>query len=178
MTQSQALAASLQAVSVHAPEGRASVDRAAERLGIDWLAVLAARQPFMSQAQCRGLRDMGFTLGAHGAAHRRFGELDADARAYELAESVGFLRTAFGLDRVAFAFPHSHRGLDKAWMAERLAVKDGPAIFFGTGGFAPNDRALVHRIGLDRPVGEGDPFDVAARIAGAYRRAAEKYGAV
>lgn len=170
--------ASLQAASIHTPEGRAVVDRAAETLNIDWQAVLAAQRPFMSRAQCRALRDMGFSLGAHGASHRRFAELNIDARARELATSVGFLRTTFGLDRVAFAFPHSQRGVDKAWMADRLGAEDGPSIFFGTGGFAPNDRVLVHRVGLDRPAGEAGAFDVAVLIAGAYRRAVEKYGGI
>ena len=170
------LAASLAAASTHAAEGRAAVDHAAARLGVDWRAVLAARRPFLSEAQCRDLRDWGFTLGAHGASHRRFAELDGDARARELAESVGFLRTRFGLEHVAFAFPHSQRGVDKAWMAARLAAEDGPSIFFGTGGFAPNDRVLVHRVGLDRPAGEAGAFDIAALIARAYRRGVEKYG--
>ena len=170
------LAAALRAASIHTSEGRAAIDRAAETLSVDWRAVLAERRPYMTGEECRALLEMGFTLGAHGASHRKFVELDADARSRELAASVDFLKSAFGVERPAFAFPHSHEGVEKDWMAERLAADAGPAIFFGTGGYAPGDRVLVHRVGFDRPPGDGGAFDIGARIARAYRRAADKYG--
>lgn len=170
------LAAALRALSIHGAEGRTAIDRAAAALGVDWRAVLAERRPYMTREECRALLDMGFTLGAHGASHRKFVELDADGRARELAASVDFLKSAFGVERPAFAFPHSHEGVEKRWMAERLAAEAGPSIFFGTGGYVPGDRVLVHRVGFDRPPGDGGAFDIGGRIAHAWRRAADKYG--
>jgi peptidoglycan/xylan/chitin deacetylase (PgdA/CDA1 family) len=165
----------LRTASVHTPEGRRAVDEAARVLDIDWQAVLATERPFLSREQGRSLREMGFTLGAHGVTHRRLADLDDDARIREVAASVAFARDAFGLDQVAFAFPHGDRGIDACWMAERLAADPRLALFFGTGGFAPSGRALVHRVALDRPLGDDGPFDIAALIAGAFSRAAAKY---
>lgn len=165
----------LREVSVHAPEGRNLVDRAADILEVDWPAVLAAERPFMTKAECRGLLDMGFSLGAHGVSHERFAELDDPSRAREVTASIDFMQSAFGLDRVAFAFPHSHRGVDRGWMSDRLSTDARLSIFFGTGGFAPNDRVLVHRVGLDRPLRDTAPLDIAELIAAAYRRADAPY---
>lgn len=170
----RALCEALREASVHAPEGRSLVDRAARTLEVDWQAVLAAERPFMTRAACRSLLDMGFSLGAHGASHERFAELDEPSRTREVTASIDFMQDAFGLDRVAFAFPHSHRGVDRGWMNDRIADDARLSIFFGTGGFAPNDRALVHRVGLDRPVQDIGPFDVAETISAAYRRARAK----
>jgi peptidoglycan/xylan/chitin deacetylase (PgdA/CDA1 family) len=166
----------LQTVSVHTHEGRRTVDAAACVLEIDWQAVLAAERPFLSREEGRSLREMGFGLGAHGVTHRRLAELDDAARTREVAASVAFMRDAFGLDRVAFAFPHGDRGVDARWMAERLAADPHLSLFFGTGGYAPSGRFMVHRVALDRSLEDDGPFDIAALIAGAFSRAAAKYG--
>ena len=166
----------LRTASVHTPEGRRAVDAAARVLDIDWQAVLVTERPFLSREQGRALRQMGFTLGAHGVTHRRFAELDDATRTREVAASVAFMRDAFGLDQVAFAFPHGDRGVDARWMAERLATDPRLSLFFGTGGFAPSGRFVVHRVALDRPLGDDGAFDIAALIAGAFSRAAAKYG--
>jgi peptidoglycan/xylan/chitin deacetylase (PgdA/CDA1 family) len=166
----------MRTASVHMPEGRRAVDDAARTLGIDWQTVLAAERPFLTRDEGRALCEMGFTLGAHGVTHRRLAELDDGARTREVAESVDFMRDAFGLDQVAFAFPHGDRGVDACWMAERLAADPRLSLFFGTGGFAPGGRTVVHRVALDRPPGDDDPFDIAALIAGAFSRAVAKYG--
>jgi peptidoglycan/xylan/chitin deacetylase (PgdA/CDA1 family) len=125
----------------------------------------------MTQAECRALLGMGFALGAHGRSHDRFAELDGSARIRELTQSLDFMESAFGLSRTAFAFPHSHRGVGRDWMAERMAADARLSIFFGTGGFAPSDSVLVHRVGLDRPPQDEDPFDIASLIAAAYGKA-------
>ena len=166
-----AMRASLRRATVHTAEGRALIDRAARLLGIDWSAVLEARRPYMTRSECRSLLEMGFALGAHGWSHDRFAELDEPNRTRDLARSLDFMQRAFGIARAAFAFPHSHRGVPRDWMAAQLAADARLSIFFGTGGFAPGDRVLIHRVGFDRPVEAEGPFDIGAVIADAYRRA-------
>jgi peptidoglycan/xylan/chitin deacetylase (PgdA/CDA1 family) len=165
-----ALCESLRQASVHTREGRGLVDRAAGILTVDWRSVLADRRPYLTRAECQALLDMGFALGAHGRTHDRFAELDGAARVRDLTRSLDFMEAAFGMERVAFAFPHSHRGVGKDWMAERLAADPRLSIFFGTGGFAPSDSVLVHRVGIDRPLQEEGPFDIASLIARAVQR--------
>ena len=171
-----ALRADLRRATVHAAEGRALIDQAARLLEIDWRAVLEDRRPYMTRSECRSLLEMGFALGAHGWSHDRFAELDEPARAQNLAWSLDFMQSAFGIARSAFAFPHSHRGVPRDWMAAQLTADARLSLFFGTGGFAPGDRVLVHRVGFDRPVDAEGPFDIGAVIAEAYRRAAPAGG--
>jgi peptidoglycan/xylan/chitin deacetylase (PgdA/CDA1 family) len=166
-----ALREALRRASVHTAEGRGLIDHAAGALAVDWRSILAESRPYMTRAECRSLLDMGFALGAHGRSHDRFAELDAAARVRELTQSIDFMETAFGLSRVAFAFPHSHRGVGRDWMVGRLAADPRLSIFFGTKGFAPSDSVLVHRVGFDRPPEADGPFDIAALIAHAWRRA-------
>jgi peptidoglycan/xylan/chitin deacetylase (PgdA/CDA1 family) len=162
----------LRATSVHTPAGRVLVDDAARALAVDWREVLEAERPFLTRAEGQAMLDMGFSLGAHGVTHRRLGALDEAARTEEVAASVGFMRDVFGLDRVAFAFPHGHRGVSEDWMENRLVADKRLSLFFGTGGFAPSGRALVHRVALDRPVDADGPFDIGATIAAAFGRVA------
>ena len=146
----EAIRESLLARSIHTAAGRRSIDAAADALGVDWADVLSAERPFLTHRECRDLQGMGFTLGAHGKTHAKFQFLQAAERDRELRDSLDFMRDGFGLDRVPFCFPHSHDGVGSEWMRDTLASEPGLSLFFSTGGFAPNERHMVNRLGFDR----------------------------
>ncbi len=166
------LCQALRALSVHRAEDCVRLDECAAVLGVTWRAVLEAERPFLTAEQTSALLSDGFSLGAHGTDHTKFARLDATDRGRDLRRSVDFMAETFGLDEVPFAFPHSHKGVAREWMAERLAVDPRLSIFFSTANYAPNDRVMINRVCFDRPVDAAEPLDIGAVLARSFLHSA------
>ena len=173
----QATRESLLACSIHTAAGRQGIDEAAEALGVDWADVLSAERPFLTHGECQTLQEMGFTLGAHGKTHTKFQFLSEAERDRELRDSLDFMQDGFGLDRVAFCFPHSHDGVGLEWMQDTIASEPRLSLFFSTGGFAPNERHMVNRLGFDRTLTAATAahgFNIERKLAQSFTRAQAK----
>jgi peptidoglycan/xylan/chitin deacetylase (PgdA/CDA1 family) len=163
-------------LSVHKSDDCARLDESAEALGVIWQGVLDAKQPFLTAEQAKALLSDGFSLGAHGTDHTKFAHLNETDRRRDLRRSLDFMAETFGLDNVAFAFPHSHKGVTRHWMTEQLAVDPRLSIFFSTANYAPNDRVMVNRVCFDRPVDAAEPLDMGAILARSFLHSAVHHG--
>lgn len=152
-------------LSVHKPEDCVRLDECAEEMGVNWRQVLELEKPFLTVDQAKALLSDGFSLGAHGDDHTRFANLNETDRRRDLRRSLDFMEEAFGLDEIAFCFPHSHKGVTRRWMTEQVAADPRLSIFFSTANYAPNDRVMVNRVCCDRPVGSAEPLDIGAILA-------------
>lgn len=162
----------LRGLSVHAAGDCARLDECAEVMGVNWQDVLDTEQPFLTTEQAKELLSDGFSLGAHGTDHSKFAYLNEPDRRRDLRRSLDFMADAFGLNDIAFAFPHSHKGVTRQWMTEQLAGDRRLSIFFSTANFTPNDRAMVHRVCFDRPVDSTEPFDIGGILARSFLHSA------
>lgn len=162
----------LRRLSVHASDDCARLDECAEAMGVNWQNVLDAGPPFLTTRQAKALRSDGFSLGAHGADHSKFAHLNETDRQHDLRRSLDFMADTFGQTDIAFAFPHSHKGVMRQWMTEQLAADPRLSIFFSTANFTPNDRVMVNRVCIDRPVGSTEPFDIGGILARSFLHSA------
>ncbi len=74
--------------------------------------------------ELRGLRDMGFAVGAHGMTHRRLAGLDESAQRFEIFESKHTLERELDTGVTAFAYPYGS-ALDYDCVSVRLAQEAG-----------------------------------------------------
>lgn len=166
----------LHRLSVHIPADCVRLDECAEALGVNWQEVLDVERPFLTAEQAKALMSDGFSLGAHGTDHTKFAHLNETDRRRDLRRSLDFMAEAFGLDDIAFAFPHSHKGVTRQWMTEQLRTDPRLSIFFSTANFAPNDRVMVNRVCLDRTVGTSKALDIAGLLARSFLHSAVHHG--
>jgi len=168
----------LRRLSVHLPDDCVRMDECADALGVNWPEVLDAERPFLTEGRGKALLSDGFSLGAHGIDHTKFAHLGETDRRRDLRRSLDFMAEAFGLDDIAFAFPHSHKGVTRQWMTEQLRTDPRLSIFFSTANFAPNDRVMVNRVCLDRPMGTSNALDIAGLLARSFLHSAVHHGAL
>lgn len=162
----------LRRLSVHASDDCARLDECAEAMGVSWQDVLDAGPPFLTTRQAKALLSGGFSLGAHGIDHSKFAHLNETDRQHDLRRSLDFMADAFGQTDIAFAFPHSHKGVMRQWMTEQLAADPRLSMFFSTANFTPNDRVMVNRVCIDRPVGSTEPLDIGGILARSFLHSA------
>lgn len=174
----ESICRALRRLSVHTPEDCARLDECAAAMEVDWQDVLSSERPFLTVRQARALQSDGFSLGAHGTDHTKFAHLDDAHRRCDLRCSLDFMADTFGLDDIAFAFPHSHKGVSRQWMTDQL--KDDPrlSIFFSTATYAPNDRIMVNRVCFDRPAGSAAALDMGEILARSFLHSAVHHGAL
>lgn len=168
----EAVCQALRRLSVHSPEDCVRLDECAAAMEVNWQDVLNAERPFLTVEQAKELHADGFSLGAHGTDHTKFAHLNESDRRRDLRRSLDFMAQVFGLDDIAFAFPHSHKGVTRRWMTEQLRLDPRLAIFLSTANYAPNDRAVVNRVCMDRPVGSAEPLDIGGLLARSFLHSA------
>ncbi len=162
----------LRRLSVHIPDDCVRLDECAAAMKVSWQDVLDAERPFLTADQGKELLSDGFSLGAHGTDHTKFAHLNDTDRRRDLRRSLDFMAETFGLDDIAFAFPHSHKGVTRQWMTEQLQTDRRLSIFLSTANFAPNDRVMVNRVCIDRPVGTPEPLDIGGLLARSFLHSA------
>lgn len=174
----QSVGQALRFLSVHLPVDCARLDACAAAMKVDWQDILSAKRPFLTVHQAKALQSDGFSLGAHGTDHTKFAHLDDADRGCDLRRSLDWMAETFGLEDIAFAFPHSHKGVPRQWMTERLADDPRLSIFFSTANYTPNDRVMVNRICFDRPAGTAVALDIAGILARSFLHSAVHHGAL
>ncbi len=172
----ESICQALRRFSVHLPDDCARVDECATAMKVDWQDVLNAERPFLTAQQARALQSDGFSLGAHGTDHTKFAHLDDTDRRRDLRRSLDFMADTFGLDDIAFAFPHSHKGVTRQWMSQQLKDDARLSIFFSTANYAPNDRVMVNRVCFDRPAGTAAALDIGEILARSFLHSAVHHG--
>lgn len=120
-------------------------------MGVDADAWLAENKPFMDEEEIRSLHAAGFTIGAHGVAHRKLGNLTPEEAEREIIESCAYVRDLTGQEVVPFAFPHSGHGLDRGWLADVRRRNPFVGLFFDTKGMRNDAPWVVQRVWAERP---------------------------
>ena len=172
----QTICQAFRRLSVHESDDCARLDECAEALAVNWQEVLDAEEPFLSAEQAKALLFDGFSLGAHGTDHTKFAHLNETDRRRDLRRSLDFMAETFGLDDIAFAFPHSHKGVTRHWMNEQLAADPRLSIFFSTANYAPNDSVMVNRVCFDRSVDAVEPLNMGDILARSFLHSAVHHG--
>ncbi len=168
----------LRRLSVHMPDDCVRLDECAAEMEVNWQDVLNVERPFLTAQQARALHNDGFSLGAHGTDHTKFAHLDDTARRCDLRRSLDFMAETFRLDDIAFAFPHSHKGVTRQWMTEQLEDDPRLSIFFSTANYTPNDRVMVNRVCFDQPAGSATALDIGEVLARSFLHSAVHHGAL
>lgn len=111
---------------------RSRLDELAEMLSLDFDEYLATQRPFMTAGEISSLVAAGFTVGAHSLDHPHYRGLPLREQLRQTRESVTFVRSTFGADLAAFAFPFSDEGVGQPFF-EHAFAKGGLAVSFGSG---------------------------------------------
>lgn len=131
---------------------RAVLDEIARALGIDVSAYLAEVHPYLDGSQVQSLLRQGFTIGAHSIDHPRYELLDLDEQVRQTVGSLREIRARFGLRYGAFAFPHSDRGVSRAFF-DQVRRRSEIDLAFGTSGLRTDEVPWnIQRISLEKPL--------------------------
>jgi peptidoglycan/xylan/chitin deacetylase (PgdA/CDA1 family) len=131
---------------------RATLDRLAELLGVDFEDYLRDVQPYLTSIQVKQLLRQGFSIGAHSIDHPCYSELSMENQLAQTLGSMRQIREIFGVDYGAFAFPHHDRGVSPEFFQAILAsgLID---ITFGTAGMLDrNGGSHRQRASLENPL--------------------------
>lgn len=110
---------------------RGVLEPIAAALGYDLGAYLKNARPYLTSGQVRELLRQGHSIGAHGIDHPRYGDIPLDEQLRQTRESVRFVKTRFGLDYGALAFPSSDTRVSRRFFREIGPEVD---LFFGNRG--------------------------------------------
>jgi peptidoglycan/xylan/chitin deacetylase (PgdA/CDA1 family) len=109
------------------------VEEIAKLMGYDFGAYLKKFKPHLTSEQIRKLLAMGFSIGGHSVDHPAYADLRLEEQLSQTLESVGAVRSQFGLSYGAFAFPHGAAGVSRKFFAKAFATGELD-VSFGTGG--------------------------------------------
>jgi len=148
-----------------------AIDATCKLLGIDIEDFLRTTRPYMTRAQVRSLAADGFTIGAHGTAHRLMGTMsDAEVLAEVLA-STAAVSELVPARAVPFAFPFNGRGVSRDVLAVLRESSPQLGLFFDSTELARDADFVVNRLVVDDPAGApARGSNLPARIRRAYAR--------
>ena len=129
-----------------------TVDLIADTLGINFNDYLKQYEPYLTTSMINQLISDGFAIGAHSIDHPLFMELPLDEQLRQAIESISFVQNRFGLDYSAFAFPHSDRGVTKAFFHNERGHSLAD-VTFGTAGMTEDSEPNNYqRFSLENPL--------------------------
>jgi len=128
-----------------------AINELCERCDVDPVAMLREQRPYMTSNQIRAMADAGFTIGAHGVAHRRLQSMSRREVESDIVESCDRVRYLTDQKKVPFAFPYSGHGLDRGFLADLMRRHDFIELYFDTGGIRRDAAFVVNRVVVDRP---------------------------
>jgi len=150
---------------LHNYDDRDKVDALSKLLDMDWDEILSEMSPYLTKDQVRWLLNQGFTIGSHGLDHTKFSFLDDAQRVNQVEKSVDYLCKNFGMDKIGFSFPNSHKDVSDEWMREMTLKYPAVKIFFSTKKFSNGSDILVNRIGMEEPLDDEFAFaDTSLRV--------------
>ncbi len=109
------------------------LDRAAEKLGIDFMDFLKKQQPYLTSEQVKKLMSGGFSIGAHSHSHAEFWKISAEEQVDEIRKSMAIIDELVKPRVKAFSFPFTDSGVPKQ-VFEAVRNKKICDITFGTAG--------------------------------------------
>jgi peptidoglycan/xylan/chitin deacetylase (PgdA/CDA1 family) len=139
------------------------VERACALLGVE----PEKHEPyFMTRDQVRGLARDGFTVGAHGLAHRSLEGYGLHDVEREIVAACELVRDLTGQSRVPFAFPYSGLAVERAAIADILRRNPLVDLVFDSGCLRRDPSFIVNRVFADTPPRAGSTnLPIALRAA-------------
>jgi peptidoglycan/xylan/chitin deacetylase (PgdA/CDA1 family) len=149
------------------------IDKFCEFLGLDQAAYLQNRPLYLTAAQIRQAFAEGFTIGAHGTAHKKLRLLSSPQLIEsEIVTSCDIIRQITGQKKVPFAFPYTGNGLENAFLADLLRRYEFIELFFDLQGLYRSPPFIVNRLWADLPLGsDKDKANLAYQLRQAWSQA-------
>jgi len=130
------------------------IDAACTCLGVDVLAFLQERRPYMTRDQIAQLHADGFTIGAHTSDHPELGKVsDWNEVRRQVRESCDVVREITGRTRVPFAFPFNGLDLSRNALAALRDEFGDIDLMYDTNNLMKDRSFIVNRIWCDTPQG-------------------------
>lgn len=130
------------------------IDAACGYLGIDVVAFLRERRPYMTREQIAQLHVDGFTIGAHTSDHPVLGEVgDWNEVRRQVRESCDVVREITGRTRVPFAIPFNGLDLSRDALASLRDELGSIDLVYDTNNLMKDRSFIVNRIWCDTPKG-------------------------
>lgn len=132
-------------------QGRLLLDAWAEAIGLDFLAFLSERKPYLDSSQIRAMQAKGFTFGAHSLDHPRYSQIPLEEQIRQTVESLRAVENRFGMTLPAFAFPFTDDGVGLEFFSTVQEKLGAPLLTFGAAG-AKRDVVPTHlqRFAMER----------------------------
>ena len=92
---------------------------------------LNEKQPYLSVAQLKEMKDKGVHIGAHSVNHPRYREITEDEQIAQTLDSCNFVKEVFNQDIATFAFPFSDNGISETFFENIYSSVD---LTFGISG--------------------------------------------
>jgi peptidoglycan/xylan/chitin deacetylase (PgdA/CDA1 family) len=129
------------------------IDWLCDELQIDTQSYLQSARPFLTSSQIRQLHSDGFTIGAHGRAHRNMNGMTPRELEAEILTAATSIREVTGQASVPFAFPYYGAEIDRRLLVDISSRNPRVGLFFDTGGLRTDHPNVINRIGADSPEG-------------------------
>lgn len=128
-------------------EKRTLLDRVAAVLEVDFNEYLRRHKPYVTSEQIRSLKKGGFSVGAHSLDHPPFEHISPEEQVRQTTDSLGFVKTNYGVEQSYFAFPYGDTGVGLGYFERIASAVD---LTFGTRGFERSRTTWnVQRVSMD-----------------------------
>jgi peptidoglycan/xylan/chitin deacetylase (PgdA/CDA1 family) len=109
------------------------LDEVAGLLGIDFQNFLEQQKPYLTTGHILGLKNSGFTIGAHSFDHSEFWKISVAEQMAQVRQSMDWINTHVQPSIKAFAFPFTDSGVPGE-VLEAIKKENICDITFGTAG--------------------------------------------
>jgi peptidoglycan/xylan/chitin deacetylase (PgdA/CDA1 family) len=127
------------------------VDQVCSIIGVDVLAYLETKLPYLTTEQVKTLSAEGFTIGAHSRQHHKLGRLPQEKMAEEILESCRWVVERTGQEQVPFSFPNSGDGVERNFLENLRQQNPQVGLIFDTKGLKKDRSFIVNRIWVEAP---------------------------
>lgn len=127
------------------------LDKLAAMLEINFNKFLKTKNPYLSSKQISGLKEDGFSIGAHSKTHPEFWNLSENGQLNEIKQSMNWVNENFAPTIKAFSFPFTDSGVSLNLLRE-LKSENICDLTFGTAGLK-YDECISHfqRYPVEKP---------------------------